>query len=206
MQPQSPNSPSPNQPSPAQARPPVGSTAGPQSEVLYEGVAKHSVSIPGYAKWVMVSVLGGLAAFGLGKISFFSSWPLWVLGLVGLPGMLVVFLQHVTTRYKITLRRVETERGIVTKKVESLELWRVLDVRYTQSIFDRLTGNGRVVLESTDKSDPKLELHGLPEHRKVFEQLREAVQAARHTSRPMELVGSDGAMDDLGGMGHHHHH
>ena len=86
MQPQSPyspspNQPSPNQPSPAQARPPVGSTAGPQSEVLYEGVAKHSVSIPGYAKWVMVSVLGGLAAFGLGKISFFSSWPLWVLGL-----------------------------------------------------------------------------------------------------------------------------
>lgn len=201
MEPQSPNS-----PSPVQARPPVGSTAGPHSEVLYEGVAKHSVSIPGYAKWVMVSVLGGLAAFGLGKITFFSSWPLWVLGLVGLPGMLVVFLHHVTTRYKITLRRVETERGIITKKVESLELWRVLDVRYSQSIFDRITGNGRVVLESTDKSDPKLELHGLPEHRKVFEQLREAVQAARHTSRPMEIAGTDGAADDMGAFGHHHHH
>jgi len=200
MQPQSPNA-----PSPPQARQPQGSTAGPQSEVIYEGVAKHSVSIPGYTKWLLVSVAGGVGGYFLAKIQFFSSWPLWVLGLVGLPGMLAVFLEHLTTKYKITLRRVETERGIITKKVESLELWRVLDVRYTQSIFDRITGNGRVVLESTDKSDPRLDLHGIPEHRKVFEQLREAVQAARHTSRPMELVGTDGAAEDMAGFGHHHH-
>lgn len=189
MQPQSPNSP--------QAQP----TAGPQGEVLYEGAAKHSVSIPSYMKWILVSVAGSVLGVLLMKIEFFSKWPLYLLGLVGLPGMLAVFLQHITTRFKITLRRVETERGVLSKRVESLELWRVLDVRYTQSLFDRLTGNGRVILESTDKSDPKLELHGLPNHRQVFEQLREAVQAARHTGRPMELVGGDGAE----GFGHHHH-
>lgn len=182
MQPQSPSTPT-----------------APPSELIYEGVAQHSVSIPAYLKWVLVSVAGVVAGVLLGKIQFFSSYPLYLLGLVGLPGMLVVFLQHMTTRYKITLRRVETERGIISKRVESLELWRVLDVRYTQSIVDRLTGNGRVILESTDKSDPKLELHGLPHHRKVFEQLREAVQAARHTSRPMELVG-DGQAE----LGLHH--
>jgi hypothetical protein len=100
---------------------------------------------------------------------------------------------------------VETEVGIISKQVNSLELWRVLDVKYSQSLFDRLTGNGRVVLESTDKSDPVLVLHGLPEHRKIFEQLREAVQLARQTGRPMELVGGDGHMEDMGGFGGHHH-
>jgi uncharacterized membrane protein YdbT with pleckstrin-like domain len=200
MQPQSPNP-----PAPVQARPTVGPTVGPTSELIYEGVAKHSVSLPGYIKWILVSVAGTVLGVLLMRIDFFSAWPLWLLGLVGLPGMLVVFLKHVTTRFKLTLRRVETEKGIVTKRVESLELWRVLDVRYTQSIFDRLTGNGRVVLESTDKSDPRLELHGLPNHRQAFEQLREAVQAARHTGRPMELVGTDGHAEDLAGFGHHHH-
>lgn len=194
MQPQSPSS-----PSSAQAQPPVGSTGGHHSEVIYEGPAKHSVSLPAYLKWVLVSALGVTAGVLLGRIDFFAPWPLYLLGLVGLPGMLVVFLQHVTTRYKVTLRRVETERGVITKRVESLELWRVLDVKYSQSVFDRITNNGRVVLESTDKSDPRLELHGLPDHRKVFEQLREAVQSARHTSRPMELVG-DGQAE----LGHHH--
>lgn len=195
----------PHSPNPAQARPPVGSTAGPHDDVLYEDVAKHSVSIPDYIKWVLVSVAGSTAAVFLAKIQFFGEWPLWVLGLLGLPGMLVVYLRHVTTRFKITLRRVETEEGIVSKQVNSLELWRVLDVKYSQSLFDRLTGNGRVVLESTDKSDPRLTLHGLPHHRKVFEQLRDAVQLARQTGRPMELVGHDGAGEDMGGFGGGHH-
>ncbi len=190
MQPQSPN---------VQARPPAGSTAGPHDETLYQGRAQHSASIGGYSRWVMVSIVGGVLAFFLAKIEFFQTWPLWVLGLVGLPGMLLVFLRHATTRYKITLRRVETERGIITKNVDTLELWRVLDVRYSQTIFDRLTGNARISLESTDKSHPTLVLHGLPEHRKVFDQLRDAVQAARQTSRPMELVGDHGGAEDLGG-------
>lgn len=194
MQPQSPQD-----PTHAQARPPVGSSAGPHDDVLYEGLARHSASIGGYSKWILVTIVGITLAVLLGKIEFFASMPLWVLGLVGLPGMLLVFLRHVTTRYKVTLRRVETEKGIISKSVDSLELWRVLDVRYSQSLFDRLTGNGRVVLIGTDKSDPELLLYGLPNHRQLFERLRDAVQAARQTSRPMELVGQDGHMEEMGG-------
>ncbi|MCX4244176.1 PH domain-containing protein [Paraliomyxa miuraensis] len=191
MQPQSPN--------PAHARPPAGSNAGPHDDVIYEGQAKHSVSIAGYSKWILVTIVGITLAVLLGKIDFFATMPLWVLGLVGLPGMLLVFLRHVTTRYKVTLRRVETEKGIISKHVDSLELWRVLDVRYSQTLFDRLTGNGRVLLVGTDKSDPELLLHGLPNHRQLFERLRDAVQSARQTSRPMELVGQDGHAEDMGG-------
>ena len=196
----------PQSPSPAQARPPAGSSAGPNDDVIYEGLSRHSASIAGYTKWVLVTIVGITLAVLLGKIQFFASMPLWVLSLVGLPGMLLVFLRHATTRYKITLRRVETEKGIISKHVDSLELWRVLDVRYSQTLFDRLTGNGRVLLVGTDKSDPELLLYGLPNHRQLFERLRDAVQAARQTSRPMELVGQDGHAEDMGGVwgGHGH--
>ncbi|MCA9709442.1 MAG: PH domain-containing protein [Myxococcales bacterium] len=174
--------------------------------MLYEGIARHSASIGGYAKWILVCVVGTTLGVLLQQIDFFAKFPLWLLGLLGLPGVLVVFLRHITTRYKITLRRVEFEKGIISKHVDSLELWRVLDVRYSQSLVDRMTGNGRIVLVSTDKSDPELLLFGLPNHRHLFEQLRDAVQAARQTSRPMELVGQDGYAENMGGAwgdGHH---
>lgn len=192
MQPQSPNSPA--------ARPPAGSTAGPHDELIYQGVARHSASLGGYTKWIFVCIAGTAAGVALQQISALSEFPLFLLGLVGLPGILLVYLRHITTKFKVTLRRVEYEEGIISKHVDSLELWRVLDVRYSQTLMDRLTGNGRIVLVSTDKSDPELLLFGLPEHRKLFEQLRDAVQAARQTSRPMELVGQDGHGEEMGGM------
>src|SRR5690606_28546121 len=120
-----------------------------------------------------------------------------LLGLVGLPGLCWTFLRHITTRFKITLRRVELEHGVLSKDVDSLELWRVLDVRYKQSLLDRILGNAKVILIGTDKTHPELVLYGLPRHRQLFEQIREAVQAARHTSRPMELVGQEGAFEHL---------
>ena len=107
-------------------------------------------------------------------------------------------MRHITTRYKITLRRVEFERGVISKEVDSLELWRVLDVRFSAGLLDRIVGNATVTLIGTDQTDPALELYGLPNARKLFEDLREAVQAARHTSRPMELVGQEGAMEHVG--------
>ncbi len=196
MQPQSPN---PQQPARAQAQPPAGSTAGPHTDVLYDGRARHSASLGAYFKWGLLLIAGTTVGILLQQIEFFSGWPLWLLGLLALPGMLLVLLRHLTTRFKITLRRVEYEKGIVTRHVDSLELWRVLDVRYSQTIFDRMTGNGRIVLIGTDQTDPELLLYGLPGHRNLFEQLRDAVQTARQTSRPMELVGQDGFAEDMGG-------
>jgi hypothetical protein len=40
---------------------------------------------------------------------------------------------------------------------------------------------------------------GLPNAREIFERMRDAVQVARHTSRPMELVGDHGMMEHVGG-------
>lgn len=189
----------PQQPQP-RAQAPAGSTAGPHVDTLYEGITKHSAYLGGYAKWTFVSIVGATLGVLLQKIDFFADYPLWLLGLAGLPGLLVVFLRFRTTKFKITHRRVEFERGIINRDVDTLELWRVLDVRYSQNIFDRLTGNGRITLIGTDKSDPEMLLYGLPDHRALFERLQDVVQAARQTSRPMELVGQDGSAEEMGGM------
>jgi uncharacterized membrane protein YdbT with pleckstrin-like domain len=195
----------PNQPpgqAPARAQAPAGSVAQPgNEELLYFGPAKHGAYAWDYLKWVLAGVAGGTAGFFLGKISIFQTWPLWVLSMIGIPGMIWTFFKHATTRFKLTLRRIELEKGVLSKTVDSLELWRVLDVRYTQSIFDRMLGVAKVTVMSTDQTSPELVLYGLPNARALFERLRDAVQIARHSNRPMELVGEHGHLED---MAQHH--
>lgn len=183
--------PSPAQPARPIAQPPAGSVAQPGAdEVLYHGLAKQSAYFVSYAKWTAVCGLGGVLAFALNQLDFIASsgLPVWVLVLAGTPMLLWTWLVARTTRFKITRRRVETERGVLSRTVDSLELWRVVDVQYHQTLLDRLLDNGSVVLIGTDQTHPKLELHGLPGHRQLFEKLRDAVQLARQHNRPMEFV------------------
>lgn len=168
-------------------------------DVLYQGIAKHSASLGGYLKWGAISVAGGALAILLNNFVLSEPKIILALGwLIGLPGVLWTYLVHVSNKYKVSMRRVETEHGVLSKRVDSLELWRVLDVEYTQTLIDRIFDNGRITLVSTDQSDPKLLLHGIPNHRELFEQLRDAVQNARQTNRPMELVSGSEMGDGAG--------
>ena len=184
-------------PAVAQAQRPAGAAPLPglDERPVFEGHAMHLASFAGYAKWSFITA--ALAGFGgwLGTLSWFAGWPLWLLGGIGLVGLAWVYLEHVTSKYKVTTRRIEFERGILSREVQSLELFRVIDVTYRQSLSDRMLGVGRIVLTSTDKTNPELHLYGLPGARPIFEQVRDAVQAARmlHSGRPMELVGGAGA-------------
>ncbi len=179
---------------------PVGAKApAGRDEVFFTGIAKHSTSLSKYLLWILACIAGGVLGWLLMKVEALAELPLWLLSLGGLPMLLVTYLRHITTKYKVSGRRVEVEKGILSKRVDSLELWRVLDVRYEQSLFDRIFANGRITLYGTDQTDPMLCLHGLPEHRELFERLRDAVQTARMTSRPMELVGGAEAVEMMSG-------
>lgn len=171
---------------------PAPSPASTPDRVLFVGTAKHSVRIGTYLGWLLICVLGGVGAWALGLVDEFEKYPRWVLIFIGLPGIFWTYLVHVTTKFKITSRRVEIERGVLAKDLNSLELWRVLDVGFRQTVFDRVLGNARISLVGTDQTDPELILHGLPGPRPLFEQLRDAVQEARRSGRPMEMVGGEG--------------
>lgn len=192
----------------AVAQAPQGSMAQPGSgRVLFEGVAKHSARLGSYLKWLLVSIAAGGVAIFINQVLVKQlDWniPGWALGLfwlAGVPGLIGTYLIHMSSTYKVTGRRVETEHGVFAKKVETLELWRVLDVEYSQSLMDRILKNGKIKLISTDQTNPELVLHGIPQHRQLFEQLRDAVQDARQGNRPMELVpGSNLGDDGVGEM------
>jgi uncharacterized membrane protein YdbT with pleckstrin-like domain len=86
-----------------------------------------------------------------------------------------VVLSIRTLRYTITTRLIEREEGIVIKRVDSLDLFRVKDVQLSQSLVQRALNVGTIKVFSGDKSDPVMLIEDIPNARPAYEKLRDAV-------------------------------
>jgi membrane protein YdbS with pleckstrin-like domain len=58
-------------------------------------------------------------------------------------------------RYRITSDRIEWSRGILSRNVDNIDMFRIVDMSMHRSFSDRLVGIGSVVLITTDKTDPQ---------------------------------------------------
>jgi membrane protein YdbS with pleckstrin-like domain len=76
------------------------------------------------------------------------------------------------TRYRLTNQRLTVESGLLSKRVDDIDLRSLQDVALEQSALERLLGVGRLVIVSSDHSRPRLELIGIREPRDVREQVR----------------------------------
>ena len=82
------------------------------------------------------------------------------------------------THYRITNQRLTIESGLVSKRVDDIDLRTVEDVGLEQSPLERLLGVGRLTIVSTDRARPRLQLYGILGAREVREQLRAGVYEA----------------------------
>lgn len=126
----------------------------------------------GYARAVRPIFAGPLAA----------GFLLWALSL------LAAFAARRAVQYTLTAARLEIERGLFGKRVESIELWRVRDVVLDQTVFERVRGAGRITLYSSDQVEPQLVLGPVSGGRPLFDRLRDAVAAARREAKVLPLA------------------
>ena len=90
-------------------------------------------------------------------------------------------------KYTLTKQRLDLERGLMSKRRESVELWRVRDVVLDQSVLDRMRGAGTLTIFSTDQVEPTLVVGPIADAQRNYEALRDATQAARRDGRVMTL-------------------
>jgi membrane protein YdbS with pleckstrin-like domain len=90
--------------------------------------------------------------------------------------------------FRITATNIETERGIINKKIDVLQLWRCRDVQYRQNIIDRILGVAHIDIHTADVTTPHLEILGLPASRKLFEQIRDAIEIQRQAKNVYGVV------------------
>ncbi len=107
-------------------------------------------------------------------------WPVnLVLILIGLLFILIPYFNLKRIRYRITNYRIDFERGLMSKTIDTLELWHVEDIKFHQSFFDRLFGVGTITIVSHDTTTPQLTIHGLPHPRPLFDSLKQRIIAVK---------------------------
>jgi uncharacterized membrane protein YdbT with pleckstrin-like domain len=90
--------------------------------------------------------------------------------------------------FRVTNTVIETERGILSKRIDVLQLWRCRDVRYRQNLFDRILGIAHLEVFAQDETTPHLEIVGMPASRQLFEQLRDSIEIQRHAQNVYGVV------------------
>jgi membrane protein YdbS with pleckstrin-like domain len=107
---------------------------------------------------------------------------------LGLISIFITTLVRRSTRVRMTNRSVENEQGVFSKKIDVLELWRIRDVRYKQSLLDRILGIAHIEVFTKDVTSPHFEIVGMPASRQVFEKLRDSIEIQRQSKRVMGLM------------------
>ncbi len=130
-------------------------------------------------------VLIGLALLALPVMASVMNWTWWrwwmavASVLLAILAIVLPILVTRSTRYRITNYRIDFERGIFTKRIDTLELWHVDDISFEQGLIDRMMNVGSIKILSNDKTTPRLDLDGLPDPRTIFDALRQRVIAVK---------------------------
>ncbi len=163
-----------------------------REEIYYAGspllrAEMGSIFIWGLAGLVLISL-----PFVWKAITKLHEMPsaLVTLGLI-IVGLLVIawpILRQRTVRYRISNYRIDYERGLLSKSIDTMELWHVEDLEFHQSIFDRIVQTGTITIISKDETNPKLVLRGVPNPRPLFETLKQRVIAVKRQSGVIKMT------------------
>jgi uncharacterized membrane protein YdbT with pleckstrin-like domain len=91
------------------------------------------------------------------------------------------------TKYELTTERLRMRHGVLNKKLDELELYRVRDYKLDQPFFLRLFSLGNVILQTSDRTHPTVLIEAVPNAEELREQLRTHVEACR-TSKGVREV------------------
>jgi len=137
-----------------------------ETEILHLRAHAKALILPVCALIVLAAAAGAAAALTP------AIWPVWthwveaaVLVVLALWWVVFPFLSWLATTYTLTNRRIITRRGILTRRGHDLPLSRVVNVRYSRSLLDRVLGCGTLVLETA--AEEPVALRGIPDVERV---------------------------------------
>ncbi|MBK9072452.1 MAG: PH domain-containing protein [Myxococcales bacterium] len=175
--------------SPPAAAPFAGSASRspghPERRMIYDGSPSAAAYLMQYAS-IIIGTLVATVLFNwiAGRTDATDKNHVLLIALPLLVGVLAFFAMWLfrrSIRFRVTSTNIEFERGILSKNIDVLELWRCRDVRYRQSLTDRMLGIAHIDIFTTDVTTPQIEMIGLPASRQLFEQIRDSIELQRQS-------------------------
>ena len=106
------------------------------------------------------------------------------------------------TIYSFTQNKLYYKKGIFNISSEEILLYRVLDITFKQSIWQKIFGVGSVILTTADKTTPVLELKNIKTPDRIRKALSTLVEQRRDEKRvtAKEMFGAAGMFHDHGDL------
>jgi hypothetical protein len=76
--------------------------------------------------------------------------------------------------YRITSDRIEWSRGIFERRIDNIDMFRIVDIRLCRSIVDCILGIGVIVLITNDKTDPEFQLKKIRRPRQLYDIIKKS--------------------------------
>ena len=105
----------------------------------------------------------------------FSSFAVWVAVLLSLV-LLYRFVYLRRTRYYIGCEQIISKHGVLSRKTDYMEQYRIVDFVEHQSLMQQLCGLKTVRIFSMDRNTPRLDLVGIRRNLDVVTLIRERVE------------------------------
>ncbi|MHC4221564.1 MAG: PH domain-containing protein [Planctomycetota bacterium] len=71
--------------------------------------------------------------------------------------------------YEVTADRIEFSRGLFDRKIDNIDMFRVIDLNLRRNMFDCIVGIGAVTLITTDKTDSTFTFKKTRKHRQLYD-------------------------------------
>lgn len=160
--------------------------------VLYTGAPSRKAY---FRRYLGVASLTAVAVAAPLALHFGVPWPwAWSAAPAGIFGALALWLLAHTelrrrvTAYRITSRSIDVETGLLSRTIDTLQLWRVRDVQFEQSLTERMLGIATIRVYAHGADKPEVVLKGLADARKVFDDVKAAVDVARTSGNVVGIV------------------
>jgi membrane protein YdbS with pleckstrin-like domain len=155
--------------------------ADPARKMLYEGVPSWKAFLGHYLVLALFTVVVVAIIVRVDTESTTMQRALHLLIPLALAAVIFfgLVLYRRSIKFRVTNTIIETERGLIAKRIDVLQLWRCKDVQYKQNLLDRMLGIAHIVVYTSDETTPKIEIVGLPASRQLFESLRDSIEIQR---------------------------